>query len=51
MLETYAAWLDSSRRFQDKLCGQICLEYMRNSRIMNLHEEHTVKQVKQVHAE
>ncbi|GMT02608.1 hypothetical protein PENTCL1PPCAC_24782, partial [Pristionchus entomophagus] len=27
---------------EDKLSGQICLEYMDNSRVMNFHEEHTV---------
>ncbi|GMS91959.1 hypothetical protein PENTCL1PPCAC_14134, partial [Pristionchus entomophagus] len=32
---------------ENKNDGQICLEYMENSRMMNFHEKHTVEQVKQ----
>ncbi|GMS91886.1 hypothetical protein PENTCL1PPCAC_14061, partial [Pristionchus entomophagus] len=33
---------------EDKTGGQICLEYMENSRMMNFHEKHTVEHVKQI---
>ncbi|GMS99526.1 hypothetical protein PENTCL1PPCAC_21701, partial [Pristionchus entomophagus] len=31
-----------------KTGGQICLEYVENSRMMNFHEKHTVEQIKQI---
>ncbi|GMT29859.1 hypothetical protein PFISCL1PPCAC_21156, partial [Pristionchus fissidentatus] len=33
---------------EDKTCGQICLQFVENSRMMNFHENHTVEQVRQI---